>query len=479
MPRDPIESFVDAYAEAISSQNAAIFAGAGLSIPAGMVNWKDLLRDIAKEIGLDVDKEDDLISVAQYHVNEHRSRHRINQALLNEFSKRAKQTDNHTILASLPIRTYWTTNYDSLLEEALRAAGKTPDVKLSVENLATTLRRRDAIIYKMHGDASMPDQAVLTKDDYEAYSSTRQLFSTALQGDLVSKTFLFIGFSFTDPNLGYILSRIRLLLHENRRDHYCLLRRVQRKDFAKKALFDYARTKQDLQVNDLKRYGINGLLVDTYAEFTEVLREVSRLYHRSRIFLSGSAADYGTWSEDKAQALMSELSGTLIREGFGIVTGFGVGVGPYVVNGALAQLEKESTRLVDDRLVMRPFPLGIVDAAERRRRWTSYRKDMLAQAGIAMFLFGNRPADSGAIVNADGMEEEFELAVSQGIRVIPLGCTGAAAAVLHRRVLDNFAKYYPARGYKSAFEELGHAGTARQIVERVLALAKRLPGDRR
>jgi hypothetical protein len=49
-----------------------------LSIPAGLVSWKDLLRDIAKEIGVDVDKEVDLISVAQYHVNKHRSSHRIN-----------------------------------------------------------------------------------------------------------------------------------------------------------------------------------------------------------------------------------------------------------------------------------------------------------------------------------------------------------------------------------------------------------------
>lgn len=478
MPGDPLESFIASFAEALVGQNAAIFAGAGLSIPAGMVNWKGLLRDIAKDVGLDADKEDDLISLAQYHVNEHRGRHRINEALINEFSRRGRLTHNHQILASLPIRTYWTTNYDPLLEDALRAAGKTPDVKFSVASLATTLHRRDAVVYKMHGDVSSPDQAVLTKDDYEAYSSTHQLFSTALQGDLVSKTFLFIGFSFTDPNLGYILSRIRLLLHENRRDHYCLLRRVQRGDFDKNAQFEYARAKQDLQVSDLKRYGINGILVDTYAQYTQVLREVSRRYLRSRVFMSGSAEDYGMWTEDNAQTLMSELAGALIHEGFGIVTGFGVGVGPFVVNGALAQLEKENTRSVDDRLVMRPFPLGITDAAERRRRWTAYRKDMLAQAGIAVFLFGNKRDASGTIVSARGMEEEFELAVSQGLAAVPVGCTGAAASALHRRMLDNFVKYYPARGYKGLFEELGRPGSVTEIVGRVLAVVRRVRTDR-
>ena len=154
-------------------------------------------------------------------------------------------------MASLPIKTYWTTNYDSLIEDALKAGGKTPDIKTTVANLATTVPRRDAVVYKMHGDVSQPDKAVVTKDDYESYESARHLFSMALQGDLVSKTFLFMGFSFNDPNLSYILSRIRILLGENRREHYCLLRRVQRRDFNKNAEFQYARAKQELQVKDL------------------------------------------------------------------------------------------------------------------------------------------------------------------------------------------------------------------------------------
>jgi hypothetical protein len=128
MKRDPIDAFVDIYVQALRDQNAAIFAGAGLSIPAGLVNWKELLKDIARDIGLDVNKEDDLITLAQFHVNERGGRHRINQALINEFSGRAKSSDNHKLLAALPIRTYWTTNYDVLIEESLRGVGKTPDL---------------------------------------------------------------------------------------------------------------------------------------------------------------------------------------------------------------------------------------------------------------------------------------------------------------------------------------------------------------
>ena len=60
MAADLTDTFISEYVEAIHDQNAAVFAGAGLSIPAGVVNWKGLLRDIARDVGLDVDRETDL-----------------------------------------------------------------------------------------------------------------------------------------------------------------------------------------------------------------------------------------------------------------------------------------------------------------------------------------------------------------------------------------------------------------------------------
>lgn len=54
-----LSRFVDIFTKAIKENNAAIFAGAGLSIPAGFVNWKNLLKDIAKDLKLDIDKENE------------------------------------------------------------------------------------------------------------------------------------------------------------------------------------------------------------------------------------------------------------------------------------------------------------------------------------------------------------------------------------------------------------------------------------
>jgi hypothetical protein len=473
-----IDSFIDTYVGAMRDQNAAVFAGAGLSIPAGMLNWKDLLKGIAEDIGLSVDKEDDLISLAQFHVNERGGRHRINQTLIHEFSRRAALTENHKLLASLPIRTYWTTNYDTLIEDSLKAAGKAPDVKATVESLATTVPRRDAVVYKMHGDVSQPDKAVLTKDDYESYESSRHLFSMSLQGDLVSKTFLFIGFSFNDPNLNYILSRIRLLLGENRREHYCLLRTVCRKDFKTAAAFQYAKAKQELQVRDLKRYGIIGLLVDDYAHYTNLLQHVSQVYKMGRVLISGSAADYSPWTEADAAQLIQAISQDLLKAGFGIVSGYGVGVGPYVLNGVLEALEREGTQVLDDRVILRPFPIAISGAAERKRRWKAYRGELVSHAGIAVFLFGNKANPDGSTSLADGVEEEFEMAVQSKLAVIPVGCTGSMAGELHRRVLSRFADYYPQRGYKQLFQALGRTGKPAEVAGRVVEFVARLRSNR-
>lgn len=351
-----IDSFIKSYLAAIREDNAAVFAGAGLSIPTGMVDWRGLLRELAREVGLDVDRESDLIAVAQFHVNECSGRHQINQALVTEFAERACLSENHRLLASLPIRSYWTVNYDSLIEQALRAAHKRPDVKATTQNLATTLPRRDAVVYKMHGDVAQPDKAVVTRDDYEAYEETHRAFSAALQGDLVSKTFLFVGFSFSDPNLNYILGRIRLLLGANRREHYCLMRVVHPGDFRTTADYEYAKARQELQVRDLRRYGILGLLLDTFEEYTAVLKRLATCYRRGRVFISGSAGTYEPWAAAEAQAFTRELGQRLVASGFDLVSGFGAGIGPSLLNGVLDALERQGSYALHDRMILRPFP---------------------------------------------------------------------------------------------------------------------------
>ena len=164
-----ISTFLTDFSTAITEGYAAIFAGAGLSRSCGYTNWKELIKPFADDVSLDINKESDLIEITQYYVNKKRSRSSINQKIMSEFTKNVQLNDNILILTRLPITTYWTTNYDRLIEEGLQKNNRRVDVKIDQESLAQSLPDRDAILYKMHGDVMNPAKAVLTKDDYEKY----------------------------------------------------------------------------------------------------------------------------------------------------------------------------------------------------------------------------------------------------------------------------------------------------------------------
>lgn len=438
-----IEAFIRDFLKEIREDNAAIFAGAGLSALAGFVNWRELLRPIAEELKLDIEEETDLIAVAQYHYNEHgANRHVLNQLLIEKMTIGAAPTENHRILARLPISTYWTTNYDQLIETALKEAGKIADVKYVIAHLATTKTRRDAVVYKMHGDVDHPHDAVLIKDDYEKYHIDRGAFVNALSGDLVSKTFLFLGFSFTDPNLDYILSRVRVTFRENQRRHYCILKRRVRQPNESEAEFAHAQIKQRLSIDDLKRFNIKTLLIDDFAQITAILARIERQYRQRTIFISGSADEYGKWTSHGTEEFLRDLSRALVDQGYRLATGVGLGVGDAVISGAIEQVFRVRTGHIEDSLVMHPFPRNHPDETMRKRLWEKYRQDLISTAGICLFVLGNKRVE-GKIVLADGVRREFEIACEHGLSVIPVGASGYMAQELWSQVAGSFDEFYP------------------------------------
>jgi hypothetical protein len=456
------KSFINAFVTEINNGDAAIFAGAGLSASLGFVNWKGLLKDLADELNLNIEKEHDLLSIAQYHFNKFK-RGKINNKIKNEFTTLKEGSDNHKILSKIGIDTFWTTNYDQLIERTLEADGKTVERKLRNEDFASNIKKKDAIVYKMHGDKDSPDEAVLTKDDYETYNDKKELFSTALRGDLLSKTFLFIGFSFDDPNLDYILGRIKILLKDNTPTHFCFFKEIAESDFKdsdksveeNKENYLYAKIKQELKIDDLIRYGINAVMIKDYPEITSILSEIEKRTKRRNVFISGAAYDYPPYTEESAKDLIHSLSYKLAEKEYKIVSGYGLGIGSIVINGALDYKLNSNYRNLDDLLILRPFPQMQSGTKSIPEIWTDYRNDMIAKAGIAIFVFGNKLVD-GKIVNSNGMEEEFDICLKHSVVPIPIGSTGSISKVLWEKVISNLTKYYPDNtDLHNAIKELG------------------------
>lgn len=429
-----IQDFVNDFVKALKEDNAVVFAGAGLSVASGYFDWKRLLAPIASKLDLDINDENDLTLLAQFFIDNKGGRGELNQILIEEFHKAGIQSsENHEILARLPIGIFWTTNFDSLIEDTIKYVGKTPDVKRKEDDLSINIPRRDAIVYKMHGDINDISKVVLTKHDYEDYYKTRELFSNAFKADFVSRTMLFIGFSFTDPNLDYLISRIRTIQGENKKpDYYFIKEEVDKKKL----------NRQKIRAKNLEQYGLRPLWIKDYSEITEVLKEIELRLLRSVIFISGSAAEYTPFNPIQGQLFIQRLSKELSKSGYKILSGFGLGVGSSVINGVLENMKEKRNQNLDHYLILRPFPQTAANPDELKANWRAYRESFIPLAGIAIFVFGNKLVN-GKIMLADGLKEEFEIAVQKGLKVIPIGLTGYMAQECLNIVMADFAKYFP------------------------------------
>lgn len=384
------------------------------------------------------------------------------------------QLDKSPVKSCSHIRTVWTTNYDTLIEDAFRDAQKKPDVKISQENLALSLPRRDVTVIKMHGDVSQPHDAVITKDDYETYSNRRGLFTEMLQGDLVSKTFLFLGFSFTDPNIDYILSRIRTLLGQNQREHFCVMRRPKKPKGRGKPLadYDYESRRLDLRIADLKRYAITAIEIDEYGEITDILKGLNQRGHRKDVFVAGSAHDFQPLGKARLEGLCRKIGRELIKRDYNLVSGFGLGIGSVLIVGALEELYANDKGRQEGRTLLRPFPQTPPASMTEAQFHTKYRKDILAQSGSVIFISGNKPDASGSGHQlAKGVIEEFEIAKEMGKVLVPIGMTGHAAEQVWKEVMNDVNGFFPKGGVKKHLDVLGNSSsTDAQIVDAVFAI---------
>lgn len=154
-------------------------------------------------------------------------------------------------------------------------------------------------------------------------------------------------------------------------------------------------------------------------------------------------------NSDDANKFVFEIAKRLAARGNKIVSGFGWGVGSSVINGVLSHVYSTTGRLLDNHIVLRPFPQNISDTDERKQKWALYRKDMISQAGIAIFLFGNKK-EGDNIVLSDGMREEFLIAKENKLIIIPILATDYMAKKIWSEIEQNLDEYYPSEELKSS-----------------------------
>ena len=293
-----------------------------------------------------------------------------------------------------------------------------------------------------------------------------------MKGDLISKTFLFLGFSFADPNIDYILSRVRVLLGTNVREHYCIMRSPQRPARlvgSQKAEYEYERRRIGLRQSDLLRFGIDTVWVEDFSHVTALLEALSSFIHRKSVFISGASSDPAPFGRDRLEELAREIGARLIRDGYNLVSGFGLGLGDQCVLGALRALYGIPKGAELERLVVRPFPRA--ENGDQQAQNTSHREELVARSGVVVVMSGNRAKPAGGTEISPGVLEEVEIARRQRKFVIPIGATGHAARKIWEAASAEPEQFIPGIKARTELSVLGNStATNEQLTNALFAL---------
>jgi translation initiation factor 2B subunit (eIF-2B alpha/beta/delta family) len=117
----------------------------------------------------------------------------------------------HTLLAKLPFSSYFSTNWDTLLETACTNVSGHYPVIYEDKHVAL-LKNADTPIIKLHGCISNPDSIVATIDDYKPFKENKPLIDAITKVNLASKTILFLGYTLKDSDFNELYNDLYSIL---------------------------------------------------------------------------------------------------------------------------------------------------------------------------------------------------------------------------------------------------------------------------
>jgi hypothetical protein len=415
----------------------AIFIGAGVSMGAGYPSWASLLREIGEELGVKTSDVHDLAALAQWSIQESGGSTKVKTVIREQIAPDKPIPASLEVIARLPTRHIWTTNYDRLVERAFAQINRPIDPISGPKDLSLRARPGAVRLYKMHGSVDRLDDIVISTDDYEMFKSRRGAYLPLLQAHLTSMSILFVGLSFTDPNVKHVLSLIRESFTDEPPEHFAIVRPPQKDDYDNDTEYEARTAQHNLWAKDLRRYGLIAVEIDDYSEVPDLLRQLEHRVARHRVWVSGSWP-VGTADEDATRAYevamgIGDLVGSM---GLTLVSGAGLVVGSATIAGFLDALRLEGGWDLERRLIARPFPQPLEGKSPDRAQWTALREELARLAGTIIFVGGAKSVD-GKTVNADGVMQEADLAGAAGAFMLPIGATGGAAKIIADRLIGS------------------------------------------
>ncbi len=253
----------------VCRNKVTLFIGSGFSIKAGAPSVYELIQKLIKDGDLCYDedlKDLQLRDVASDFVS-NEGRHELMKVLYKHFSFIPGDTSDQKLLASIPhFKTIFTTNYDSLIEDAYE---RNQRVVLTSSQGCSNDDCAPVKIYKIHGDISTmsdPESIIITNEDYDDYFNNKSL--KVLWSDLKyacqHSNVVFLGYSLSDDNITQIVKEVRCELNGNVKQMYLIAPHIHpvRKEELKANKIDYISSTGEEFLNKVKEAIDNTIVKD-------------------------------------------------------------------------------------------------------------------------------------------------------------------------------------------------------------------------
>ena len=421
------------FGQYVDNREATVLVGAGLSRNAGYPDWSGLLEKVRD--ALQLPDLNDLPLLAQYFISEN-SEGDLQRLIRQELQLDAlpQPTRCHELLAALPLAEIWTTNYDDLIERAMADGARTfvRDDDLARRDGSTGCR-----VYKMHGSLKHPDQPLIAaRDQYIRYPDSHKRFWALLQASLLTKSFLFLGFSFEDPNFGQVFQTIRRARYDIHRQHYAVVREPP--DEQDKILFK-------LRLKDLEAIGINVATIDEYSQLEVLLKQLIARCRPCRLFIAGSPSEEKPDTGDSYPSIdlpepMSDFASRLgaAFEETSVALSAGGAFGARVGYALLRGLQETSGLHAERFVLLRRSKDQPLD--EPSHRFGSIVFQGSDEHEMRDAAFGGARAVL-AIGGGSGTADEIMRAQQDGLGVVPIGKFGGSALQEWTRISKSLEDY--------------------------------------
>ena len=436
--------------KAIEKRDLSFYGGAGVSIQSGYSNWDNeyiiILKKLKSKLLLNKLSYTEALQVLASNFDNSK---KIFDAFLECFDKPdLKPNSYHNAMLRSEANIIWTSNYDQLFEKANTIAGFGRKIVRNDPMLLENFRHGKLVI-KMNGDfvnatfnRELAWGVVVLQEQFDLADKRREEIWRLFEDNYRNRCIVFVGLSFTDPELHRILSVARQKLSRTKYNHY-FLKKIPSNPIKRKRYL--------LHADNLKRYHINTLFFENYPKINEFVEKLSSLSMKPVVGFSGNflkiTSTDGTYNKNetlnlgklnasKVEKFCAYIGKELASRGYRITSGGAPVVGIPAVNSAFninPSLARFYLRKQINKGFMRSAPVIIVSS----NTYEAMRKRFIGEVSLLLAIGGmntNR--------NKPGILSEIEMALTKQVPVVLFPQAGGFVDSNWNNFINNLEDYY-------------------------------------